>query len=157
MRIMGIDPGAYTGIAVLNNNVILHTTAINMTKIKGTGARLRHASYTLVDILRLWSPDIVYCEEPFIKFRNASKAMNKLLGIFECACEEYGCKIIFINPSVVKKIITGDGKADKLCLANALIERVKPKETILELIGQSKFDETDAIAIAISGYTEGNL
>lgn len=157
MRIMGIDPGAYTGIAVLEDKKIIQIDSINMTKIKNTGFKLQVAKDLLQGLLLTHKPNIVYCEEPYIKFRTASKVMNKLLGIFEYTCFYTNTPIVFINPSVVKKTITGNGKAEKLCLANALIGKVEPKEKILELIGQSKFDETDAIAVALAGYQTGGL
>ena len=101
-------------------------------------------------------------EEPFLK-GPANKIMNKLIGALERVLEiDY-----FIAPTSVKKKITESGKATKEELARKLLEYpfdIKSKNTIKKLIEKELsipkkkedegWDETDAIAITITGILE---
>ena len=165
MITIGIDPGAHSAIAILkygegsDNPKILGVESIDLSKIKGTGNKLFTYHNRLLTLLSQYKPTVVYCEEPYIKFMQAAKSMNKLLGIIEYTVFDFdpAIKIAFINPSVVKKAVTGSGRADKDVLADSLMGKVTNNRIISTLIADKKWDETDSIAIALAGYITGGI
>jgi len=168
MIIVGIDPGASSGVAVLeiNNNkiTVLNTYPVHLLPTTRKGIKLsagkRLSSYIdqILSIFIDHQPDKICCEEPFIKFRNASKAMNRLLGAVDIAAHMYkdNTMVQLINPSVVKKIVSGNGKIDKEPLATLLMSKVTNPSYIQKLINDKAFDITDSIAIGIAGYIIGD-
>ena len=157
MIYLGIDPGAHSAVAIMSDNKIVDVISINTSKIKGTGAKLSHYADQLGILIRYHKPGMIYCEEPYIKFRNASKSMNKLLGCIELTAHEFNVLVSFINPSVVKKTITGNGRCDKDILAKALLDIVDNPIVVQQLIDNKMWDETDSIAIALSGFRTGGI
>lgn len=159
MRYIGIDPGAHSAVAIMDGTRVVDVTSIDTSKIKGQAAKLFKYHAVFHKILVEYKPEAVYCEEPYIKFRTASKSMNMLLGLILYTVQEWNpaMKVFFINPSVVKKTITGNGRADKDVLAEALMTKVSNPVRVQALIHNRQWDETDSIAIALAGYQTGGI
>ena len=173
MIITGIDPGAHSGVAILeiiNTSVkesitVLNTYPVSLMpasrksgKIAG-GRRLQDYIDQLLSIFIDHQPDKIYCEEPFIKFRNASKSMNRLLAAVDIAAHMYRHDTVvgLINPSVVKKTVSGNGKIDKEPLAKVVMKMVTNPNMVQSLIDNKSFDVTDSIAIALAGNIIGDI
>lgn len=157
MRYLGIDPGAYTAIAVMDDKTVTNILHVDLNKVKEN--KILHYYNYLTELFNEWKPEVVYCEEPFMppKFPQAGKSMNKKLAIIEVICQMDGVPYKFVNPSVVKKTLTGNGGCEKEPLARKVMELVDNPGIVQDLITDECFDETDAIAIAIAGYRTGGL
>lgn len=155
MIYLGIDPGSYTAIATLEDSKVVSMDVINLGKYKVNKVNVYYDWLKVV--VDKYAPSVVYCEEPFIKFLSAAKSMNKQLAIIELVCQQAKIPYKFINPSVVKKTLTGSGKAEKDVLAGVVSTLVDNPEVVAKLIEDEKFDETDAIAISLAGYRTGGI
>lgn len=164
MRYLGVDPGNTTAIACLEGYTLLSTTVVKMgpasitrkkEKIKvPMFRRLRDYYDTIEALIFKLSPEIVVLEEPFMspKFPQAGKSMNMKLALIQLACSNTGVKEVrMMNPSVVKKVLSGDGKMDKAILANLVQGMIDNPEAMDILIKEQRYDETDAVAICLAG------
>jgi crossover junction endodeoxyribonuclease RuvC len=166
MRILGIDPSlTCTGLALLreNNNELklLNTTSLKTLpkskKIKGNiihhpiQERLYDFNIELKKLLYDFIPNLIVIEEPVV-FHNSKGVINVsyLIGtIIMQSVNTVGTNnLLMLNPSTVKKVITGKGNADK-----ELIKKCVSETYNFDLSGLNN-DEVDAIAIAITGFKD---
>ena len=64
--------------------------------------------------------------------------------------------IIKLSPSTVKKAITGNGRAEKSEVAAELLARYPEHFDNVDLIPQSQYDRTDALAIGITAWQQNS-
>ena len=86
----------------------------------------------------------VFLESGFVKFNSETKAVYKARGALES--ELVGLEIIEYTPSTIKKTVTGNGHASKEEVKKAI------EELFNISIKDNHFDESDAIAVAFTGY-----
>jgi len=166
MRILGVDPSlSNTGLALLryydNKLDLLGATHLktlpSSKKVKGETVknsiqkRLYNFNINLKEIFNNYLPDIVVIEEPVV-FRNSKGVINVsyLIGsIITMVTDKVGFdNVILVNPSTVKKVITGKGNADKDLIKQSVLNTYN-----FDLSGLDN-DEIDGIAIAITGFKQ---
>jgi hypothetical protein len=91
----------------------------------------------------------VISEEPFLR-GTANINMQRMLGVFEWLT---GGRARFINPSAVKRWM-GGGKLEKQEVAKATLAHLSEpeKKIVEELILESRWNETDAVAVALAWF-----
>jgi len=158
MRIVGVDPGNTTAIACLEDNKLLGTLLVKLPpstvkKVKTPLYKRIHSYYQdFIAMLRMYEPELVCLEEPYIPHRTAAKSMDMKLAIIQLACAEAEVtEVKLLNPSVIKKKISGHGKTDKQDIAAMVQASLDNPNAVDELIEGKRWDETDAISIAIAG------
>ncbi len=119
MIIMGIDPGtAITGYGILKltKDKVLPIAygVINTPKEDTLPKRLAKIYNSLAHIIDKYQPEEIAIEELFFS-KNAKTAISvsHARGVILLACEMAEKKIFEYKPVVVKKTVTGHGKADK--------------------------------------------
>ena len=152
MKYIGIDPGNKSAVALMEDNHIVGVHSINVSPAKHKAHKLRSYFNFIFTLFCTFRPEIIYYEEPYIPRVQAAKSINKKLGIIELAGEIVKIATHPLNPSTVKKVVTGNGRAEKDELADKLLTIVDNPDVIQDLIDNNKWDETDAVAIAICGY-----
>ena len=151
MRILGIDPA-------LNNTgwACIEKQKDNSIKLVGIGhisnpisndyySKLNHIRENILEIIEKTNPDILSIEETFVN-NNAisSLKLGVVRGVIMSVALQNNIKILEFKPNEIKKVITGNGKADKIqvdYMVKILIPKANPKT----------LDESDALAIAITG------
>ena len=155
MLILGIDPGtATTGWGVIETKKGTHTArnfGLLETDNNGhPGKRLINIHKLLTEILRREKPDVVAIEKLFFA-TNVKTAMSvgQAIGVilYTVAKEKYD--VVEYAPGTIKKMITGDGRADKKMVQQSLRKklgaRVRSKKN-----GKTHFDNSaDALAVAL--------
>lgn len=148
MKLLAIDPASHkTGIAIFNNGSLLRTETLE-TDAKTPLARRLQMAELINSILKFTEPDLIISEEPMLQGRN-NNGMARLLGYIEYLTRG---NVVFIHPSTVKKAM-GHGGKDKLEIALAagrLVKTEKEQDLIADLIAKEAWDETDAVAIALT-------
>lgn len=152
MLILGIDPGtgksSPTGIAVVevfkDKLHLIHTGSVAGTlhEIVDHVATFPHEQ------LRL---------ETFVMQGKAGQLLNRLNGAILYALRRDESSLI--HTMTVKKRIGGTGKADKKQVAKGILKFnwiEDAKNEIRSLIREEKWDQTDAIAIALCALTQGS-
>lgn len=151
MRILGVDPGiAILGWAIIEKNKtnlsLLACDAITTPSRDQEPTRLLTLYEEFSKILQTYSPDILSIEQLYFA-ANTKTALTvaQARGVVLLASAQHNLPIASYTPLEVKKIITGDGTADKQQI-QWMIKTILPTATSLPKLD----DITDAIAIALT-------
>lgn len=152
MIIVGIDPGSrITGFAALQRKPdgkmrVLEVSALKLNEKAPLPERLS----TLADALELrfskFKPDCVAIEQVFFA-KNAKSALvlGHARGVVLLSAQRAGAKLIEFTPTEVKRLITGNGNANK--------EQVRKA---VQLFGGPRsfdtHDASDALALAMTQF-----
>ncbi|OGM12421.1 crossover junction endodeoxyribonuclease RuvC [Candidatus Woesebacteria bacterium RBG_16_34_12] len=156
MLILGIDPGtATTGFGVLRINKkdfeVVDFGLIETDKNGEPGKRLIEIHKRLTVIIREHSPDVIAIERLFFA-SNAKTAMRvgQAHGVMIFTAAKEKKQVFEYAPASIKKIITGNGRADKKTMQKKLRKvfgakvRSRPKQ-------KTHFDNAaDALAVALT-------
>ncbi len=149
MIILGIDPGTLkTGYGIVKHSsgktILVASGVIENKRIKSLPFRLKFIYDEVTKLIEKFSPDELCIESAFYG-KNAQSALKighargvTILAAINCEIPTYE-----YSPKEIKKSIVGNGSATKqqvMYMVNQLLG-IKKKKT--------KFDETDAIAVAL--------
>jgi Holliday junction resolvasome RuvABC endonuclease subunit len=161
MIIAGLDPGlgvkSATGVAFIDTLSMSFVTFELWTKNKKDKNPVKY-TYLHNKVYKLMlehNPDII-CFESFVMLGVSGQSLQRLIGALMAASPD-SSKIVEVANTVVKQVIGGSGRSEKEELANGLhayfIKKNKSSaEQVLELKFAQKWDELDALAIAVAGY-----
>jgi crossover junction endodeoxyribonuclease RuvC len=114
--ILAIDPGMTTGWAIVTERGPI------IWGERTLGPRHQHwaeLATMLSGLVAEYHPDAIAWEEPVAQ-GIAGASLNRALGIIEMVAQEAGVPYASVNPSTLKKWLTGSGKADKAAMREAL-------------------------------------
>ncbi|OGM03829.1 crossover junction endodeoxyribonuclease RuvC [Candidatus Woesebacteria bacterium RIFCSPHIGHO2_12_FULL_42_9] len=155
MLVLGIDPGtATTGFGVIKKLKtgfeVIDWGLIETEKNGVTGKRLDIIYSEILELLRKFSPDVLAIEKIFFA-TNAKTAISigQAQGVILLAAAKSKVEVSEYAPGTIKKVVAGDGRADKKAMQRAL--RVHLGARIRSKKGKkTHFDnEADALAIAL--------
>jgi crossover junction endodeoxyribonuclease RuvC len=121
MIVLGIDPGtATTGYGVVkingdNSMLAVEYGLIETSKDTGAGARLMKIYDELVlEVIKSHKPDVFVIEKLFFA-TNAKTAIRvgQAQGAMLLAAARYNLPVYEYSPMTIKKVLTGNGRADK--------------------------------------------
>ena len=149
--ILGIDPAlTTTGYAVVTadprGNVKLLEGGLIRTKAsESLEQRLKAINSTLTEIIEEFEPDEVAIEDLHSRYRNLKTAiiMGHARGVAMLAAGSADIPVHHYQPTRVKSIVAGSGRADKAQMKRAVSMRLGLTEEI------AKDDVADAVGIAI--------
>ncbi len=146
--ILGIDPGLqHTGWGVIkvngSNISFIAGGVIHTTPKLGMPKRLLQLHTNLKEVIELYKPDEMAIEETFVN-KNAlsSLKLGHARGVLIVTGASHDIPISEYSPNLIKKSITGAGKADK----NQIIAMIK---ILLPASNITNSDTADALATAI--------
>jgi len=148
-RILGIDPGSkYTGWGIIQSDgeifEYVDSGVINTTKIQSLPERLEYVYDNLSKILAIHSPTLAAIEDTFAhKFFKASLVLAQAQAVAILACTKHGLSTEMIQSKTVKKILTGNGNAEKEFVNTNL-------KLMIQNIEFTTNDASDALAIALA-------
>src|SRR3989338_4589013 len=149
MRILGIDPGlATTGFAVLEvqnrTKKLLITGVISTAKNLNLSERLKEIYEDVQALIKEYKPNTCAIEQIFFsKNITTGIQVSHARGVVLLALEQASVPYQEFSPSAMKRLLTGNGKADKksiqkmLCLELNLKSIPKPD------------DAADALSLAL--------
>lgn len=156
MRVLGIDPGTATtgyGVIEIKKDGIYETIKFDLietNKDGSPGKRLQEIYIEMLKIFKKYKPDVMAIEKLFFA-ANAKTAMRvgQAQGIMLLAAAKNKTEVYEYAPGTIKKIISGDGRADKREIQRHLRKilgnkiRSRPKK-------RTHFDNAaDALAVAV--------
>ena len=155
MLILGIDPGtATTGYGLINalerNFEVIEFGLIETDKNGSPGNRLVHIYRQMSRILRRVRPDVVAIEKIFFA-TNAKTAISvgQAQGVMLFAAARQKTEIAEYAPGTIKKVVAGDGRADKKMLQRSL-RKILGAKVKSRAKKRTHFDNAaDALAVAI--------
>jgi crossover junction endodeoxyribonuclease RuvC len=148
MKIIGIDPGLNkTGwgiISVVNNNFsYVSSGAITNNVNFSLTEKLVNINSELKKILEIYKPEVGAIEETFVnKNPLSSLKLGHARGVAMLTMANFGLSINEYSPNLIKKTVTGAGKAEK----QQIITMVK---LLLPASNTKTEDEADALATAL--------
>lgn len=149
MRILGIDPGTTAiGYAILETGKRLCVLRADLIDIKGptSSERLIELRDEVEKIIHTWSPERVAIEKLFLaRNQKTAMAVAEARGVILLTTSLAGPRVYEYTPLEVKKIVTGDGNADKLQVKK-MLQLTFPELKSL----RARDDVFDAIAIALT-------
>ncbi len=163
MVILGIDPGtATTGYGIIETNgdktiKVIEYGLIETSKDTSAGKRLASIQIQLSKIISDHKPDVLAIEKLFFA-TNAKTAIRvgQAQGVMLYSAAIAGIPVYEYAPGSIKKIVSGNGRADKLDIQKAVRKflgaKVRKKKG-----GKTHFDNAaDALAVAICHITNQN-
>lgn len=164
MRILGVDPGtATTGWAILERTekdfVVHGFDLIETDKDTAPGKRLQHIVQHLNKIFEKYQPDVMAIEKIFFA-RNAKTVIRvgQAQGVMIYTASLNNVDVAEIAPGHIKKIVTGNGRADKKMIQQHL-RKIFGAKIRSKAKKKTHFDNAaDALAIAYThavSLTEG--
>ena len=161
--ILGIDPGTREmGLAVLRGRELRYfgvRTLRNGTRPYDVIGLARRIVLTAIE---QYSPDVVAIEEPFNLPTKRSRLLNVITDELGERAVELGLKVIALSPAAIRERVTGNPRATKIEVANALVRSgfdqlkplipMKPVRAALGLRPRDKYwlHMFDALAIAVA-------
>lgn len=153
IRVLGIDPGSIVtgwGVVESGRGLLTHldSGAILLDQSLMLQERLGLLHDGVSQILRTYQPDEVAVERVFMA-RNADSALKlgHVRGVVLLAIYQAGYRAFEYAPAVVKKLVTGSGRAEK-------VQMVRMVQTLLRLDDPPCEDAADALAIAMAHIEE---
>lgn len=157
MIILGIDPGTssigYSILDCTNRSPKLLTAKLLPVMSGASEDRLIDMHHEIKKIIKEWKPTFASVEKLFFA-KNAKTAMavSEARGVILLTAKLMGIKVYEYTPLTIKKVVTGDGNADKKQMQKMV--RLTLAETIAI---PSQDDVFDSIASALCCfYQEGN-
>ena len=155
-RILGIDPGLNTtGYGVVEHDGMkfrLVEAGIVRSKAKGTiQSRVNEIFSGVREVIEDHHPDFMSLEQLFSHYSRPTTAilMGHARGVICLAAAQFALDVIHLEPTRVKKVMTGNGRAPKSQMQLA-VKMQLGLDTIPE-----PADVADALAIAICGHQLG--
>ena len=160
MKVMGIDPGLnLTGYACVECGGgkdaprLLEAGVIRMPRTSDLPARLSHLFEELESLLSEFTPGRLVVESIFShkRFQGSGLLMGHARGVILLAAERRGVPTGELAPAEVKKALTGNGRATKAQMQQAVMSQCGLSEV------PSPPDVADAIAIALGAAHRGHF
>lgn len=153
------------GFAVLGitdgSPVVMESTVVKTDAKKSHGYRLREIEIELNRYIRTYRPKHVVRERGFSRFPAVTMTLNKVVGVTDLVAFYEGDidEINEIAVTSVKKLVTGNGKASKEDVAEAVFRRLQIENTDEYYTKSGKLidDKTDAMAVGLAYYIEKGL
>lgn len=156
-RILGIDPGlnttGYGVIEVDNGNVRLCEAGIVRSRAKASiESRLDEIFTGVQEVIQTHKPEMMALEQLFSHYERPRTAilMGHARGVICLAAGQAGIEVVHYEPTRVKKVMTGNGRAPKHQIQLAVKQHLR-----LASIPEPS-DVADALAIAICGHHLGS-
>lgn len=155
--ILGIDPGTNVmgyGVILIKSNTLtlLQYGVIHLSKYTNHELKLKKIFERVIGILDDFSPDEVALEAPFFgKNIQSMLKLGRAQGVAMAAALSREIPITEYAPKKVKQSVTGNGNASKEQVAQML-------KSLLNFQEDPKLlDATDALAVAVCHYFQGNV
>ena len=149
--ILGFDPGLqHTGYGVLRSGggrpEILEAGMLSTRHGPDLGVRLCQLHRDVENLLRETRPDLVVLEDLFThaRFPRTAIVLGHVRGVICLAAASAGVEVLALAPSVVKRAVTGSGRASKPQVQAALCG-------LLGVRNLTNSHAADALALAYAG------
>jgi crossover junction endodeoxyribonuclease RuvC len=160
-RILGVDPGLQiTGYAVVEvaalRPIVCEAGLIRSTEKRShaeLAGRLRSLHDSLVEVIEQFKPTVVVVEQLYAHYAHPRTAilMGHARGVIFLAAAEHDLPVVSYNATLIKKTITGSGRAPK-----DQVQRTMQRELGLARLPEPP-DVADALAVALCHYHHQKL
>lgn len=153
LRILGIDPGlnitGYGVLEVASGRVQLCEAGVVRGQSKGSlAARLDEINAGVADVIESLKPSTIAIEQLYSHYKHPRTAilMGHARGVICLAAARAGIEVVHYSATQIKRILTGDGRAPKSQMQQAIRRELALAEV------PDPPDVADALAVAICHY-----
>ena len=151
---LGIDPGlAATGYAVVTplakgGRLDVYGSIKTSPKL-AVPARLQIIYEALGELIQKWQPGLLVLEDIFVlgKFPKAAIQLGEVTGVISLAAQLKSIEVLKLQPTEIKRSLTGNGRASKDQLSATLKRYLRIKQDI------RPDHASDAAALALTGLS----
>ena len=156
MIVLSVDHGTRSGYSIFRDGKYIESGIVTLDSV--TSLRKAHKEFFL--IFSMYKPDVLVVEKVNVagsKFGGTNIVkLAQLQAIVLLLADTFNCKVIEVNPMSMKKVITGNGKAEKREVAECIAKRwsLNPNHICVPVYYKKKdgiktylADESDAIAL----------
>ena len=156
MVVLSVDHGTRSGYSAFKDEKYIESGIVTLDSV--TSLRKAHKEFFL--IFSMYKPDVLVVEKVNVagsKFGGTNIVkLAQLQAIVLLLADTFNCKVIEVNPMSMKKVITGNGKAEKREVAECIAKRwgLNPNHICVPVYYKKKdgvktylADESDAIAL----------
>ena len=156
MVVLSVDHGTRSGYSIFRDGKYVESGIVTLDSV--TSLRKAHKEFFL--IFSMYKPDVLVVEKVNVagsKFGGTNIVkLAQLQAIVLLLADTFNCKVIEVNPMSMKKVITGNGKAEKREVAECIAKRwgLNPNHICVPVYYKKKdgvktylADESDAIAL----------
>jgi crossover junction endodeoxyribonuclease RuvC len=153
LRILGIDPGlnitGYGVLEVARGGVKIREAGVVRGRSKGSLAlRLAEIHAGVADVIASLAPATMAVEQLYSHYKHPRTAilMGHARGVICLAAAQAGIPVVHYSATQVKKVLTGNGRAPKIQMQQAIRRELQLAEV------PDPPDVADALAIALCHY-----
>lgn len=163
LRVLGIDPGTLrTGWGIIERKGrSLSFCAAGVLTTKGFHSlpeRLRIIFAGLKEVIQAHAPHVLSLEKAFVAYNvQSALRLGEARGIVLLAGVQAGLRIAEYNPTEIKTVVAGYGRAEKLQVQKAVYSILGGGRTSEVLGIPTSLDATDALAAAICHAQSSSL
>ena len=157
-RALGIDPGlASTGYALVgarDRGAAAHSWGVVRTDSRHQPeARLGRIFDALVTLLAAWRPHLVAVEDVYVmdRYPRAAIQLGEVRGVVFLAASQAGVSLVRLRPTEVKRVLTGNGRAGKQQVQQAVCRLLETDRPI------TPDHASDAAALAVIGLSRQGM
>lgn len=149
VRILGLDPGSRVcGYGVIDERggelVYVECGLLTAPEDRAMEDRLGELARGLREVIGELSPEVVAVEDVFSHQNvRSALALAQARGMVLAVCGLSGLAVASYAPALVKKAVSGSGRADKTQVARMV-------QALIGLRSLPRADATDALAVAIT-------
>jgi crossover junction endodeoxyribonuclease RuvC len=154
VTVLGVDPGSHRtgwGVVALDKGRLRMVAAGVLRAQGGLPGRLVELRRGLAELLLLHRPQAIAVEEPFAqRFARSALVLAQARGVALLAAAEAGLDPHAYAPAMVKRVLCGSGKAEKMQMRRAVAG-------LLRLADLPPADAADALAVALCHVLAGGM
>ena len=156
MVVLSVDHGTRSGYSIFRDDKYIESGIVTLDSV--TSLRKAHKEFFL--IFSMYKPDVLVVEKVNVagsKFGGTNIVkLAQLQAIVLLLADTFNCKVVEVNPMSMKKVITGNGKAEKREVAECVAKRwsLNPNHICVPVYYKKKdgvktylADKSDAIAL----------
>jgi len=152
-KILAIDPGTKEmGIAFLDGGkLVYHSVSVINGKLPHD--KLMEGRKIILRLIKDFKPNVLVIERSFFANNRTASLLHIFINEIKAIGKRKGLKVISYAPSTVRKLICGNGRADKKALSEVIVSRFPELKIYLtqdrawkERYHQNMFD---AVALAL--------
>ena len=159
-RILAIDPGTrYIGFALLEGSKLIHYGVKTILSARQKAETLRLGKEIVSRLIADYRPEILVVEKTFFGNNRDSVLLNTFARQIQTLGKKQGLKVVSIAANSVRKVICGNGAANKDDVARVMVLRfpeLKPYLTSNRRWKERYYRNMfDAVALGIAGSDHG--
>jgi len=160
-KILAVDPGTKEmGVAFFDNGELVYH-GVSVIKDGSPDEKLREGKRVILRLIKDFKPHILVVEKAFFANNRTASLLNVFVDEIKSLAKRKELRVIDYAPTTVRKLICGDGRADKKALSEVIVSKIPKLKVYLtqdrmwkERYHQNMFDAVGLGLMAIASINK---